>query len=127
MANKDELSDRLLNRFKDVPKVGPEDVGSWIELAMNEHGLDSSDNVPTEVIPLVLLYAEADGALQVALRTAHYFEFTDRDEAVNKSMISEQYRELSDALWKRYQRKKDEGVEGFGGARFHIMKRVDRP
>lgn len=127
MASNYELSSRLLSRFKDVPNIGDDDTSEWIEMAMNEHGLVSSDDVPTGVIPLIMLYAEADGAMQVALRTAHYFEFVDKDESVDKSMISEQYRRLSGELWKRYERKKSEGVGGFGGSRFSVMSRIDRP
>lgn|SRR5690625_4524166 len=127
MATLNELSQRLLNRFKDVPNVGVEDTYGWIEMAMNEHGFSASDNVPTEYIPLVMLYAEADGTHQIALSTAYYFSFVDKDESVDKSMISEQYRKLSDGLWERYRRKKEEGVGNIGGSRFSIMRRVDRP
>lgn len=127
MASMGEIAVRLENRFKDVPNVGASDVSDWVEISMNEHGYSASDNVPTGEIPLILLYAEADGASQIALRTAHYFDFVDKDESVDKSMVSDQYRKLSDELWKRYKRKKDEGVGGHGGSRFYIMKRVDRP
>lgn len=127
MANLEGLTERLAKRFKDVPNIGEEDVAEWVELAMNEHGLNSTDSVPTEIVPLLLLYAEADGASQIALRTAHYFEFVDKDESVNKSMISDQYRKLSDELWKRYRQRKGSGAGGVGGARFYTMKRVDRP
>lgn len=127
MAKLKDLSDRLLNRFKDVPNVEDSDVEGWVEMAMNEHGFISTDDVPTEFIPLIMLYAEADGAMQVALRTAHYFSFVDKDESIDKSMISEQYRKLAEELWNRYGRKKDEGVGDFGGSSFHIMKRADRP
>ena len=126
MATQNELTQRLLTRFKDVPNVDATDVSEWVELAMNEHGLQASDNVPTDVIPLIMMYAEADGASQVALRTAYFFSFTDRDETVDKSKVSEQYRKLSEELWKRYRRKKDEGVGGFGGSQFRIIPRVDR-
>lgn len=127
MAKLDELSERLLKRFKDVPGVKKDDTDGWIELSMNEHGFDGQGDVPSKYIPLVMLYAEADGASQIALRTAYYFEYRDKDETVNKSKVADQYRKLADTLWDRYKVKKFEGIDDLGGSRFHIMTRVDRP
>lgn len=126
MATLDELSNRLLGRFKDVPNVEVTDVVEWVETAMNEHGYAGTDTVPTNVVPIIMLHAEADGATQVALRTAHYFSFVDKDESIDKSMLSEQYRRLAEILWKRYRRNKEDGVGHIGGSRFYIMKRYDR-
>lgn len=123
----DKLSERLLKRFKDVPTVDKEDVEAWIETAMNEHGYEIDDYVPTKLFPLILLYAEADGTSQIALRTAYYFSFVDKDESIDKSMVSTRYRMLAETLWKRYKDKKIESVEEFGGSRISYMKRVDRP
>lgn len=127
MATENDLTHRLLKRFKDVPGVEIEDVTEWMETALNAHGFELSDNVPSEDVPLIMLYAESDGASQIALRTAYYFSYTDRDEAVDKSMIADQYRRLSEELWERYLRKKGDGTSNFGGSRFTVMKRVDRP
>lgn len=126
MATKDELTVRLLRRFKDVPNVETDDVMEWVETAMNELGFDEKDDVPTEITSLLMLRAEADGAGQVALKTAYYFSFVDKDESIDKTTISEQYRRLSEILWKRYERKRADGVGGIGGSRFYVMKRVDR-
>lgn len=125
-SDKDKLAERLLSRFKDVPNVELTDALEWIELSMNEHGFNAEDDVPPEMMSLILMYAEADGASQIALRTAYYFKFTDKDETVDKSAVPEQYRKLADALWKRYRQKKEEGVDGYGGARTSFMRRVDR-
>lgn len=127
MATLDELSDRLLKRFKDVPGVELEDAEGWMELGMNEHGYDSHDNVPTEYVPLIMLYAEADGTSQVALRTAYYFMYSDKDETVDKTKVAEQYRKLAETLWERYKLKKVDGVGDFGGSNYARMKRADRP
>jgi len=127
MAKLDELSERLLKRFKDVPKISDEDTLEWAETAMNEHGYTADDNVPTEAIPLVMLYAEADGASQIALRTSYYFYFTDKDETVDKTEVPKEYRRLADALWTRYRQKRNAGINGIGGSKMHYMKRVDRP
>lgn len=126
MAKLNELATRLLARFRDVPNVTLEDTTEWATLAMNEHGYTSSDDVPAEYTSLILLFAEADGASQIALRTAWYFSYGDRDETVDKSKTSEQYRKLADDLYKRYRRKKDEGVGDLGGSSFFVMRRADR-
>ncbi|WP_181349395.1 hypothetical protein [Thalassobacillus sp. CUG 92003] len=122
MATKTELSQRLLTRFKDVPNVDSSDVDEWILTAMNEHGYAANENVLTDDITLILLYAEADGAGQIALRTAYYFSFSDGNEQVDKSMISEQYRKLANTLQTKYAQKKSER----SGSSFKIMKRADR-
>lgn len=127
MNSHDELAERLADRFKNIPEMDDEDAGLWVEASMDEHGFSKDETIPPELVPLVLLYAEADGASQLALRTAYYFSFVDKDESVDKSMIPGHYRKLADTLWERYRVKKEEGVEGFGGSRLSIMKRVDRP
>lgn len=127
MATLDELSERLHRRFKDVPNVGREDTDEWMETALNEHGYTGQSTVPVEMIPLILLYAEADGVGQVALRVAYYFQYSDRDETVDKTKVADNYRRLAETLWDRYKVRKAEGVGGFGGSRFAIMTRADRP
>lgn len=122
MASSNELSQRLLTRFKDVPNVDSSDTDEWVVTSMNEHGYDAMSDVPTEDITLVLTYAEADGAEQIALRTAYYFTFTDKDESVDKSMVSEQFRKLAVQLRNKYAQKKSER----SGSRFRIMPRIDR-
>lgn len=127
MAKLDELSERLLKRFKDVPGVEKDDTDGWIELSMNEHGFDGQGDVPAKYVPIVMLYAEADGASQIALRTAYYFEYRDKDETVNKTKVADQYRKLAETLWDRYKMKRFEGIDDIGGSAFHIMTRADRP
>lgn len=127
MATMDELKQRLLRRFNGVPEVTEADAEDWVVTALNEHGYSSPDDVPADDLALIMLYAQADGASQISLATAHYFSFTDKDQTVDKSKISDQYSKLADELWARYNRKKSEGTaSGFGGSRFHIAKRVDR-
>lgn len=127
MYNFDKLVEKLMQRFKEVPHVEDDDVELWVEQAMIEHDLTESQSVSPELASLILLHAEADGTTQVALRTAHYFNFTDKDETVDKSNVSENYRKAADDLWARYRRKRDEGVDEFGGSKLKFMKRVDRP
>lgn len=125
MATLAELKQRLLGRFKDVPEVSDEDVTEWLTTALNDNGFTSSSDVPADKVSLVLLNAQAEGASAIALSTAHYFSFTDKDQTVDKSGISEQYRTLADELWTRYRSKKTESTAGKGSA-FRVMRRLDR-
>lgn len=126
MAKLDDLSAILLKRFKDVPNVTTEDADDWVERSMLEHGYDVTADVPQDQVLLVLLYAEWDGTLQIALKAAHYFEYKDSEETVDKRNISEQYRQVATELWKNYERKKAQGSGGIGGSRFAVATRVDR-
>lgn len=126
MATLAEISKRVLTRFRDVPGVTPEDAEAWVELGMNEHGFSRTSNVPDEYIPIIMLYAEADGAFQISMRVAHYFKYGDRDESVDKTKVADNYRKLADSLWERYKLKRSEGVGDIGGSAFHIMSRADR-
>jgi hypothetical protein len=125
MATKSELATTLLSRFKGVPNVGQEDVDAWVERSMLEHGYRIDQEVSDDDTLIILLYAEWDGATQLALRTAYYFEYKDSEESVDKRMVSETYRNLADQLWKSYERKKNE-VGRTAGPRFRIMPRADR-
>lgn len=126
MASLAELSGQLLRRFKNVPKITLEDTTDWVTLAMSEHGYAVEDDVPTEYVNLILLFAEADGAGVIALQTAYYFSYKDSEESVDKRGVSEQYRKVATELWKKYERKKsDSGISG--ATRFSIMRRADRP
>lgn len=127
MARFEELTETLLKRFKDVPKVTIEDTKIWVERSFMEHGLDLDADVPQDQVMLVLLYAEWDGTMQIALKSSHYFEFKDGEESVDKRNVSEQYRNVANELWKNYERKKAEGSGGIGGSRFRVATRMDRP
>src|SRR5690606_35444995 len=109
MASLSELSELLLKRFKDVPNVTTEDTDGWVERSMLEHGYRADQDVPQDETMLVLMYAEWDGTLQIALKAAHYFEYKDSEETVDKRNVSEQYRQVATELWKAYERKKAQG------------------
>ena len=127
MAELHEISELVLQRFKDVPNVTEEDAEAWTLRAFIEHGYAEDANVPDNQTMLLLLYAEWDAALNLAMNTAYYFEYKDAEESVDKRLISEQYRRLATELRKRYDAKKAEGSGGLGGSRFNVMTRVDRP
>lgn len=123
MATKTELAQRLLRRFKGVPNFLLTDAEELVDDAMQVHGFASSNNVPESDTNLVLLYAQAEGAWQIALATAHYFSYRDGEESVDKSKISEQYRKLAQDIRNQYETEKARKC----GAKFFIMKRIDRP
>lgn len=123
MANLSELSERLRKRFKNVPNVTSEDAVDWTVESMMIHGYDSSSNIPNELIELVLLNAQAEGAFQIALSTAHYFQYTDGEESVNKTAVSDQYRKLAQDIRIQYENEKRRK----SGVKVGYMKRVDRP
>lgn len=122
MATYSELSERLLKRFKGVPNITIEDAADWTEEAVLEHGYSTSDTVPSDKDSLILLYAQLQGASQIALATAHFFTYRDGEEQVDKSKVSEQYRKLSQDLRAEYERKKSV----VSGSTMAFPKRVDR-
>lgn len=125
MATKSELSTTLLSRFKGVPNVEKDDTDGWIDRSLLEHGFSTNDDVSNEDQLLVLLYAEWDATMQIALRTAYYFKYNDSEEQVDKRMVSETYRNIAEKLWQTYEKKKNEAGRN-SGPRFVIPPRVDR-
>jgi|SRR5690625_1815586 len=123
MATKDELAERLARRFKGVPNFDKEDAEELVEESMHIHGFKPSANVPTKDEMLVILYAQAEGAWQIAFSVAHYFRFSDGEEEVDKSMVSENYRKLARELQADYEREMGKLL----GNNFRIMSRIDRP
>lgn len=116
----------LEKKFNAVPNVSQEDVEAWLEESFAEHGVTRTTQVPPQFATLILLYAEALGTGQVAVATAHYFSFTDKDEEVDKSMVSEGYLKVSKLLWDRYDLKSRQKIDGFRGSNVRYMRRLDR-
>lgn len=122
MATSPELAERLLKRFKGVPNFDITDAQELVDDAAQVHGLDPSATIPVDKVNLILLYAQAQGALQIALYTAHYFSFQDGEESIDKSGVSDRYRNLANDLRSEYEREKYEQT----GAHFRTMRRLDR-
>ena len=118
MADRDELIERLSRRFKGVPNFDLTDAEELIDEAIEAHknDKDASDD-------LVLLYAQTQGAWQIAFSVAHYFRFTDGEESVDKSMVADNYRKLARDLQVEY----DKEIGKIFGNNFRIMTRIDRP
>jgi len=123
MANKAEIVERLYRRFKGVPNFDMTDAEELIEDSLTFHGYEPSADIPADKETLILLYAQKEGAWQIAFSVAHYFKFTDGEESVDKSMVADNYRRLARDLQEEYDR--EVGKE-FGN-NFRLMKRIDRP
>lgn len=123
MADKQTLAERLLRRFKGVPNFDISDAVELVEESLTIHGLDESATIPTDTESLILLYAQTQGAWQIALSVAHYFKFTDGEESVDKSMVADNYRRLARDMQADY----DAEVGRLRGNNFRIMPRIDRP
>ena len=125
MATLDTISGRLLQRFKEVPGVAIDDATVWTQDAIERHGYSKAEDVPDQEIYLVLMLGQAEGARQIAVRTAHYFEFQDAEVRVNKSEVADRYGRLAKQLMDDYQAEKMRS--GAGAVRFRVGRRVDRP
>lgn len=124
MATIVELSERLLKRFKGVPNYTLTDAEQAIDDALLTLGYASADDVPDDKLTALLLLAQSESAYTIAFSTAHYFQYSDGEESVNKSMISENYRTLASDLRKRYDNLigNDPSV---AASSFHVAARVD--
>lgn len=108
-----------------ISRITLQDTDDWVLLAMNEHGYAFDDDVPTSYISLILLYAEADAASTIALRSAKYFHYKDGEETVDKKTVSEAYRKIATELWKKYDKKKVQVSLSEGTSAFSVRARAD--
>lgn len=118
-----EITDRVARAFKGVPNFTSNDAEMLVIDAMTEYGYAPSDSVPNDKAKLIILTAQINGAYQIAFSVAHYFRFTDGEESVDKSMISENYRELARDLKDIL----DEESAKMYANNFKIAPRIDRP
>jgi len=129
MASLRELEQRLATRFSGVPGVTDADLSAWLTEASYSYGYSPTtlDTVPDAETPLVLLLAQIQGARAIAFSTAHYFKYTDAEETVDKTMVSEQYRDMATLLTADYIRDKDViDRDKRQYSTFHVMRRLDR-
>ena len=123
MANRTELAERLYRRFKGVPNFDLDDAQELVDESLEFHGYELSADVPADKESLILLYAQKEGAWQIAFSVAHYFKFVDGEESVDKSMVADNYRRLARDLQDEYDK---ENGKIFGN-NFRLMPRIDRP
>lgn len=119
-----DLTQRVMAQFSGVPNVTALEAEAWSQTAVERHGYEYAEDVPTKEIYLVMMLAEAYGARAIALRTAHYFEYQDGDERVNQSEVSNKYQQIATSLLNDY---KNESVRtGRNTSKFRVAKRLDR-
>lgn len=123
MATIQQIEQRLARRFANVALS---DVQDTLADAMLSLGYDVNAEVPVTDVNRVLAYASAELATNISVDAARYFSYTDGEESVDKTMISEQYRKL--ALQFRTDYEMEEAKRNpFESSSFRVMTRVDRP
>ncbi|EAC9719932.1 hypothetical protein LL50_05580 [Listeria monocytogenes] len=120
MAAKDELITRLNQKFSNIPGINGETVSYWIDEAIEAEGFSPSQTTFAGEETRILLRARIIGVEDLALNTAHFFNFRDGEESISKGGISENYQKLLAKLNAQY-------AEQFGNpSAFKVMKRLDR-
>lgn len=122
-ADMEALAKRLLIRFKNVPNFTIDDAKELVTESMRVHGFEPDDDVPHERQRIILLYAQAEAAFQIAYSVAHYFKYTDGEEHVDKSVTAHNYRQLAKDTRQEYERER----HFVSGASFYTISRADRP
>lgn len=125
MVTYQQLADRLYRRFKGVPNFEMTDATELVTDAMQTHGYEPSDTVSAKDVTRILLLSQSEGAWQVALSVAHYFKYTDGEEGVDKSEVSEQYRKLARDIRVDYEG--ELATDIIGTSKYKVMRRIDRP
>ncbi|QOT13729.1 hypothetical protein JNUCC32_31065 (plasmid) [Paenibacillus sp. JNUCC32] len=128
MATLPELTERLAARFHNVPGVLPTDIDAWLTEALYQYGYSplTAADIPDDETPLVITLAQIQGARSIAFSVAHYFKYTDGEEAVDKTMVSEQYRKLAADLAAEYERERGVIIGRKSASTFKVMRRIDR-
>jgi hypothetical protein len=96
------LSDRVANRFRNVPGVLSTDITDWIAEAEFESGKVADTSTADDNALLYL--ALSIGFSVIATDAARYFRYTDGEESVDKTMIFDMYSRLSNTARKQYTR-----------------------
>lgn len=123
MATIQQIEQRLARRFANVALS---DVTNTLQDALLSLGYDINSEVPATDVNRVLAYASAELATNISVNAARYFSYSDGEESVDKTMISEQYRKL--ALQFRADYEVEEAKRNVTEtSSFRVMTRVDRP
>jgi hypothetical protein len=128
MATLPELTERLAARFRNVPGVLPADIDAWLAEALYQYGYSplTAADIPDDETGLVLTLAQIQGARTIAFSVAHYFKYTDGEEAVDKTMVAEQYRKLAADLVSDYERERGVIIGRKSASTFKVSRRLDR-
>lgn len=116
MTDREDLILIILSRFEQVPNFDRSTAEDLIGEAIVIHG----ENASTD---LVLLYAQYQGAMKIAMGAAYFFSFSDGEHSVDKSSIFDNYRKISNTYKEMY----DKEAAKYAGNNFRVMTRMDRP
>lgn len=122
-----DIVNRVNSYFEGIDEVTPTDVTIWVNEAKGEHNIRLDEEIPAELVNITVLYARIVGVETLALKTASYFSFTDGEESINKTGISQRYDALALRLRKKYDSDKRDISALATPAAFRIVRRVDRP
>lgn len=113
------------NRFSGVPEITEADIDGVVTEALAVHGM--GDEFDGAELPMLMAYASAEMAQKIALNTAWYFSFSDGEESVDKTMVTDKYRNLANDYRQTYERHRMQSERAARKSRFRNMHRIDRP
>ncbi|HGX1670131.1 hypothetical protein [Listeria seeligeri] len=120
MTTKSDLLEKLTRKFSNIPNVAPELLSDWLDEAIEAEGFPSSQDSFDGYETQILLRARIIGVEDLALNTAHFFNFSDGEESISKGNTSSNYQKLLAQLKAQY-------AEQFGNvSTFKVLKRLDR-
>lgn len=125
MATLQTMTKRLARRFEAVSALPADAALLTMTDTFETFGYVADADVLTSDINKLLAYASAELATLVAINSASYFKYTDGEEAVDKSMIPKEYRQLAKQFRAEYQ-SEVVAQEASTRSTFAVMPRRDR-
>lgn len=114
----ENVGERLSNRLRKVPGVLPADISEWVTEAKAEFaGQDETNETALFYLALHIAYET------IASDSARFFKYTDGEEAVDKSMIFENYMKLANSARRNYSRYLR---GGFASSQTHVGRADER-
>lgn len=125
MATLQTMTKRLARRFEAVSALPADAALLTMADTFETFGYVADADVLTSDINKLLAYASAELATLVAINSASYFKYTDGEEAVDKSMVPKEYRQLAKQFRAEYQAEVV-AQEASTRSTFAVMPRRDR-
>lgn len=125
MAKLDAMTQRLLRRFAAVTALPADAATETMADTFEMFGYQTDADVLPNDTNKLLAYASAELATLVAINSASYFKYTDGEEAVDKSMVSKEYRAIAKLFRDEYLAEVD-AQELASRSSFVVMPRRDR-
>lgn len=125
MATLQTMTERLARRFEAVSALPADAALMTMQDTFETFGYVADADVPPTDINKLLAYASADLATLVAINSAAYFKYTDGEEAVDKTSVPREYRQLARQFRAEYLAEVD-AQEASSRSTFAVMPRRDR-